>query len=330
MLISINGLYGSGGNEMGYALAERLGYTVYDGELIEKAVADSGVDLKQATLAFYDEDDGDVENKLKDPYKNAVLSLELDVLPIARQDEVKKQENRHSGLLAMFMDTTAINVREGIPAIREKEDIDSLREAQKREILRMASLAMENVRRALNTVSTLDFAEGSVFGRTEDELDYLNDALIKYVVKLSSQRGLSERDRVYLSSTYRTVRDLERIGDYAENFMEYADALRQMNQRFSPAALDEIRQLADILDNLYAKAVAAYEHEDFAALEAAGVIEEETDDFTKEMEDNHIMRLTNGTCTPGVGAQYLALSSNAERIADHLFNVAKSIRVLAA
>ena len=65
MLISINGLYGSGGNEMGYALAERLGYTVYDGELIEKAVADSGVDLKQATLAFYDEDDGDVENKLK-------------------------------------------------------------------------------------------------------------------------------------------------------------------------------------------------------------------------------------------------------------------------
>jgi cytidylate kinase len=138
MLISINGLYGSGGNEMGYALAERLGYTVYDGELIEKAVADSGVDLKQATLAFYDEDDGDVENKLKDPYKNAVLSLELDVLPIARQDEVKKQENRHSGLLAMFMDTTAINVREGIPAIREKEDIDSLREAQKREILRIA------------------------------------------------------------------------------------------------------------------------------------------------------------------------------------------------
>jgi len=200
----------------------------------------------------------------------------------------------------------------------------------KREILRMASLAMENVRRALNTVSTLDFAGGSVFGRTEDELDYLNDALIKYVVKLSSQRGLSERDRVYLSSTYRTVRDLERIGDYAENFMEYADALRQMNQRFSPAALDEIRQLADILDNLYAKAVAAYEHEDFAALEAAGVIEEETDDFTKEMEDNHIVRLTNGTCTPGVGAQYLALSSNAERIADHLFNVAKSIRVLAA
>jgi len=138
MLISINGLYGSGGNEMGYALAEKLGYTVYDGELIQKAVEDSGVDLKLATLAYYDEDDGDIDNKMSDPYKNAILSLELDVLPIARQDEVKKEKNTHSGLLSMFMDTTAINVREGIPAVKEKEDIESLRDAQKREILRVA------------------------------------------------------------------------------------------------------------------------------------------------------------------------------------------------
>jgi phosphate uptake regulator len=30
--------------------------------------------------------------------------------------------------------------------------------------------------------------------------------------------------------------------------------------------------------------------------------------------------------TPSVGAHYLSLSSNAERIADHLINIAKSIR----
>ena len=137
MLISINGLYGSGGNELGWALSERLGYPVYDGELIAKAVEDSGVDLHGATLAFYDEDE-DAPDSLQDPYHNAVLSLELDVLPIAREEPRKTKENRHSGLLASFMDTTTINNREGIPAVTKQREIESLRDAQAREIMAAA------------------------------------------------------------------------------------------------------------------------------------------------------------------------------------------------
>ncbi len=198
----------------------------------------------------------------------------------------------------------------------------------KKEILRMASLAMENVRRAVTIVSDLDFSEKETFAKTEEELDYMNEALVKYVVRLSTQRGLNDRDRAYLSTTYRTVRDLERIGDYAENFVEYADALRDLGQRFSPEALDEIAGLRAILDDLYGNAILAYRNEDAEALEKAREIEEQTDDYTRQMEDNHIRRLTAGICTPAAGAQYLAFSSNAERIADHLFNVAKSIRNL--
>jgi phosphate uptake regulator len=40
--------------------------------------------------------------------------------------------------------------------------------------------------------------------------------------------------------------------------------------------------------------------------------------------------MEKGICTPSVGAQYLELSSNAERIADHMINIAKSIRTLKA
>ena len=72
----------------------------------------------------------------------------------------------------------------------------------------------------------------------------------------------------------------------------------------------------------------AYEDEDFEALGMANAVEEKVDDFTKMMEDNHIRRLTEGSCTVKAGSQYLALSSNSERIADHLINVAKSIRSL--
>ncbi len=133
MLISINGLYGSGGNALGWALAEKLGWPVHDDELIRQAVADSGVDLREATRVFYDED-GQVSRDAS--YSSAVLSLELDVLPIARDEDMPKQENYQSGLLAAFMDTTSVNNREGIPAVREKADIESLRKAQTAAVLK--------------------------------------------------------------------------------------------------------------------------------------------------------------------------------------------------
>ena len=58
-------------------------------------------------------------------------------------------------------------------------------------------------------------------------------------------------------------------------------------------------------------------------------MEEKIDDYTKFMEENHIKRLGEGVCTAYVGAQYLSLSSNAERVADHLLNVGKSIKTYA-
>ncbi|MBR1927766.1 MAG: Na/Pi cotransporter family protein, partial [Bacteroidales bacterium] len=152
--------------------------------------------------------------------------------------------------------------------------------------------------------------------------------LVGFVVRLSSKSGLGEKDKTYLSGTYRSIRDLERIGDYAENIVEYATVLADSSQHFSDDAKYEISQLKALLHQLYAQAMDAYQHENYAALDAANVIEEEIDDYTKRMEEGHISRMEKGICTPSVGAQYLELSSNAERIADHMINIAKSIRTL--
>ena len=63
-------------------------------------------------------------------------------------------------------------------------------------------------------------------------------------------------------------------------------------------------------------------------IDIANELEEQVDIVTKNMEDMHIERLSQGICTPTVGAQYLSFSTNAERIADHLINVGKTARVM--
>lgn len=196
----------------------------------------------------------------------------------------------------------------------------------KREIIEMSKIAMENYDRAMHAITTLDLSEREVFDKTESRLNFINKELVNFVVKLTGERALSEKDHIYLTTTFRSVRDVERIGDYAVNIMEYADNLIKLRQSFSENARSEITQLNKMVHQLYEKVVKAYSDEDLAALDEANVIEEQIDEYTKMMEDNHIKRMGEGLCNASVGAQYLEMSSNAERIADHLINVAKVIR----
>lgn len=196
----------------------------------------------------------------------------------------------------------------------------------KNEIKNMANIAISNFNLSIDIICTMNFDKIMQFKSSEKELNYLNRAIVDYVVKLSKTSQLSEKDHIYLSTTFRSVRDIERIGDYAENIVEYAASLKSSNDNFSENALEEIERLRSLIHDLYIKVMRAYDDEDLDALEEANIVEDQIDDFTKAMEDNHIRRLGEGVCTANVGAQYLSLSSNAERVADHLVNVAKTIR----
>jgi phosphate:Na+ symporter len=165
------------------------------------------------------------------------------------------------------------------------------------------------------------------FRKNERELNFLNRELVRFVVKLSKEPH-SDKDHAYLSTAFHTITDLERVGDYAENIIEYADKLNAAHEGFSSDAIEEIGALRERIDQLYDKVVRAYIEESLDVLAEANEIEETIDDMTNEMADNHIDRLNRGVCTPDVGAQYLSLTANAERVADHFINMAKTIREL--
>ena len=137
---------------------------------------------------------------------------------------------------------------------------------------------------------------------------------------------LSEKDRVYLSTVIRSAADLERVGDYAENITEYSDKLQETNGKFSPDAIAEIEEVKAIVNRLFDSVLKTYADCDEEMLKNALDLEDQIDDATDKMADNHIQRLERGECTPEVGAQYLSLAANIERIADHYINVANTIK----
>ena len=195
----------------------------------------------------------------------------------------------------------------------------------KNEITNMAYIAEQNFSAACEMSCTLEFGGLEKFRANERELDFLNRELVAFIAKLMKSR-LGDRDRAYLSAALRTVSDLERVGDYAENITEYAEKLAAANERFSEDAVSEIRNIAALIKRLFEQTVKAYKDGDAAALKRACETEDEVDRAAAAMTENHIRRLGGGLCTATVGAHFLALSSNAERVADHFMNVAKTVR----
>ncbi len=194
----------------------------------------------------------------------------------------------------------------------------------KSEIVHMAGTAMNNFSLSLKIIRTQDYSDIEEFRNNETQLNFQNEELVRFMVKLTNSR-LSAKDRSYLSTAFHSVTDLERVGDYAENIIEYADHLKANGDHFSDMAVQEINTLEKLVSDLYLYVVQTYVTGDADAFRKAKEIEEGIDDFTDGMAQNHIDRINRGICTANTGAQYLSLSSDAERIADHFFNVARAV-----
>lgn len=129
MIITFSGFYGSGGHDLAYALASSYGMSIYGQELIAEAVKNAGIDLKGSTIEYYDEAGALFEKSDQQQYSRAVLSLEMDVLPIASASAMDNVTTSHSGILSSFLDTLPLSYRED-RGVTKEDEVKRLVEAQ--------------------------------------------------------------------------------------------------------------------------------------------------------------------------------------------------------
>lgn len=189
----------------------------------------------------------------------------------------------------------------------------------------MASLARENLEAGVSTLLYKDEIDAEHFRLNEAKINYAYHAVARYLIKLASL-SLSETDEKLVGAYHHVITNIERVGDYSENFLEQSDKMSKEGIDFSDAAVAEVYQMYGKVISMYDDAIRAFEKRDYDILPVISATENEVDALKEELGHRHIERLNRGDCAVERGTYFFAVISALERIADHMVNVAFSIK----
>ena len=185
----------------------------------------------------------------------------------------------------------------------------------------MGMMAQEELVKAIDLFTNYDEKVYEEILKNEDVLDWYEDQLDTYLVKLS-RIALSDEASDNVSKMLHVITDFERIGDHALNIAQLAKKYNERGSRFSDMATSEIKILSDAIKEILGFAIESFNENDLASAAQVEPLEEAIDALTGDMMDDHIDRLVKGECTIELGFMLSDLINNCERVSDHCSNIA--------
>ena len=242
------------------------------------------------------------------PFTEKIVALSQKTLPLL-PSEKRALESRKLVHLA--------NAERNVPVVAMRQAL--------MEVSRMGKLARDNLADAMQYFFDSSNAElRTKIADTEETIDFLNHAIEDKLVDLRAL-SLSDRDSFRLSRMILVVSNMERIGDHAENIMEFADRMRDARAVISQEALDELRAMGDATLETIDVSMQVFEEERFDLLPKAESLEQKVDDMQEEYIQNHINRLIQNQCDPLGGVIFTDMCTDLERCSDQGINIATAL-----
>lgn len=193
-----------------------------------------------------------------------------------------------------------------------------------REISRMGRISAKNLNRALDCFFEYDASKVASVKAREESVDILDkeidDAMLDLRSMYFSDEALKRMSMLAITKT-----DIERISDYAENIVEFAEEMHAKKSTLSPDALEEIRQMARDTRDIVNLSLDIFSEEDYGKLYELDKLEASIDLQKTTLVNHHVDRLMDGECEPLAGIVFTNVVTELERIGDHAENIAYSL-----
>lgn len=194
----------------------------------------------------------------------------------------------------------------------------------KEEVIRMGDFSVQGLTEAYKYLKTGNKKHAETGYQLEDAINNLDRRITDYLIEVSSV-SISPIESARHVTLMETVRDIERIGDHFENIIELID-YRDVNRAvLTEDAMDDLSNMFTLTIETVQKAIASLDTNDMDLARTVAEQEDLIDKMERQFRKNHILRLTEGTCTVQAGMIFVDIVSNLERIGDHAVNIAETI-----
>jgi phosphate:Na+ symporter len=194
----------------------------------------------------------------------------------------------------------------------------------RKEMQHMLDTAMESISLATDVIVDDKTELIDKVKKLEMKTDILQNEITNYLISISKEH-LTDEEFSQIPVYIHSINDIERIGDHAMNILEFSQMLKESKIEFSQSAFDDIRKMNSLLMKMMDETNKAIEDMSEERIRDIFVMEDNLNEFEREFNKNHMLRLTKHTCKNESAALFTDILTSYERCGDHVMNIAQAI-----
>ncbi len=191
-------------------------------------------------------------------------------------------------------------------------------------LLTMFYAARDNIGTSLSLFAKFDQAKWQNIQDEEENVDLITDRVSNYLGQLSAHLSIDQHIVIH-NQYYELANDFEHLSDLAENISNVAKNMHEKQIRFSPYALNELEILEDLTGETLLYSEQAFKDRDEDAARHIEPLTQVMSELVITMKENHLIRLRKGECGVDVGACYMNILEDLERITGVCSNIGMAV-----
>ena len=245
------------------------------------------------------------------PFANALVKLSGLII---REEPVEDEEEEPEEKALRHLDPRILET----PAFAVENAV--------KEVVRMGEIVLKNLNRVTKEAMSGEPRQSKIDKVHNDEqvINHLEPMITEYLVKIS-HLAITEKEMKVVNNLFDSITDIERSGDHVENMAGYLQHIKDMNENISEDAIEELRNMNNIVRAAFESAIRAIEFDDTKEAKEALSYAEDVYCTRKIIRRRHIQRMKDGDCSPDIGVYFLDIISSMERIAGYAFTIARYI-----